>query len=67
MVLIDRAGRELSNGGHVVFLSNLEISCGNLAPEPDLGSGSADHFLTLFLTETICKKSTNEADCTSNR
>ena len=35
--LIDAASRELSNGGHVV----LDVSCGNLAPEPDLGSGSA--------------------------
>jgi len=49
--LIESAWRELSNGGHIVLLSNLDLSCEILGCRLDFQA--ADGFLTPFLTETI--------------
>ena len=35
MVLIDRASRELSNGGHIVNFDDLDCNGGNPDLEPD--------------------------------
>ena len=65
MVLIDAACKELSNGGHIIFWSNLDLGIENPACRLDLQS--ADGFLALFLTPSFEQKSSNRADYTPNR
>ena len=65
MVPIDAASRELSIGCHIVYL----VKFGPLLENPScrLDFQAASHFLAPFLTETIWKKSSNQADYTPNR
>ena len=68
LVLIDRASRDDSNGCHVVFWSNLDLT-GEISHVPcrRLDFEAANGFVTPFLTETFRKKCSNEAGYTSNR
>ncbi len=65
MVYIDSAWRELSSGGHIVILVKIWILMSNSGSEAE--SGLAGRFLDPFLAETICEKSSNDADYASNR
>ena len=51
--LIDSSRQELSNGCHIVILSNFDLIVENTAVSGDLAAAS--HFLTPFLTEPIGK------------
>eukprot|EP00984_Skeletonema_dohrnii_P018657 scaffold8762_cov138-Skeletonema_dohrnii-CCMP3373.AAC.2 len=64
MVLIESAWKELSNGGHIVFWSKMDQYLKISAVGWILKA--ADGNLTPFFTELIGKKSTNQADYTSN-
>lgn len=66
MVLIDRAWEDDSNGGHNVKFDGFDLSFEILDPEPDLAELYSCS-LDLFLTETICIRSSNQAHYTSNR
>ena len=67
MVPIDRAWRDDSNGGHIVFCSNFDY----IGEIPTVGPGfefdPAERKGDLFLAETIPQKSSNQAEYTSNR
>ncbi len=64
-VPIDRAWRDDSNGGHIVFWSILTYLLKNRALEAEFGL--AGRILTPFLTETILKFGSKQADYTPNR
>ncbi len=66
MVLINRAGRELSNGCHIVFWSNLDPNGDILDAEVDFKL-LVSVFLDQFFTETILEFGSNQAHYTSNR
>ena len=65
MVQIDSAWEDDSNGGHVVDFVKIWIWMWNSGWKAE--SESAGVFLTPFLTETIYKKSSNQADYMPNR
>ena len=69
MVLIDRDWKELSNGGHIVFWSNLEPCFAIiLDAKPKAGrEPRAVHKVAPFLTDSIVKFGSNEAEYTPNR
>ncbi len=78
MVLIDKDWKELSNGGHIVFWSNLiilDLCFAILDAKPDPSGREpkagreprAVHKVASFLTDSIVKFGSNEAEYTPNR
>jgi len=65
MVPIDSSRQDLSNGCHIVFLSNFDLLVENPAAASDFAT--AGDFLDPFLTEFTDKRYSNEAVDTTNR
>ena len=66
MVLIERASRELSNGGLlIVNIDYFDIIWCEFGCEPEFGR--VMHKVVAFLAQTILKKSSNEDTSTTNR